>query len=371
MSRWFIPNPASVSPGVLAAQVTPPGVGTLLQPSLLAQRMKEFFFPDSETPVFFSCTREGLLQMSVEWFADRNIFMIINGPMSQEWYDIADDCHAAVTLFDTAYSADIDIQALGPALQKDKYDVLMFVETDVFTGTSVNAAAICEEFRSKSPDGMIVADISGCIFCGFDQVLARLADICLCGSEMAMGLPPGLGMAVTNTRAHTRLLAHNMMNGRYFNYPRKTVSRSLSALDAPVYPLCSALNEQIDAILTEGMPARVERMRNVCNWIGSWIGNRGFRVLAPADARALNCTTIELSEGLDAREIADFAAEYGVFLTPGIGQMPKNSLIIYHGNDTRSEDAGVLIRVLERFLNDYDTRRRNIPQYQRPVEQKV
>ena len=371
MTRWFIPNPASVSPGVLAAQVTPPGVGTLLQPAVLSDRMHEFFFPSSEKPVFFSCTREGLLQMSLEWFSDRNILLIINGPMSQEWWDIADDCHSQITLFDTAYNSDIDIKALRPALQKDKYDVLMFVETDVYTGTSLNAAAICEEFRTQNPEGFIVIDISGCIFCGFDETLANLADICLCGSEMAMGLPPGLGMAVPNTRAHTRLLAHNVMNGRYFNYPRKTVSRSLSALDDPAYPLFSALNEQIDAILTEGINARVERMQNVHGWINNWISGRGFQVLAPAESRALNCTTIELAGELSAQEIADHAAQYGIFLTPGIGQMSKNSLIIYHGNDTKTEDAGALIRVLERFLNDYDTRRRNIPQYQRPVEQKV
>ena len=100
MSHWFLPNPASVSPGVLAAQVTPPGVGTMLQPSIVSERLKEFFFPKSEAPVFFHCNREGLLQMAVEWFSDRNIFMIINGPMSQEWYDIADDCHGKVAIFE-------------------------------------------------------------------------------------------------------------------------------------------------------------------------------------------------------------------------------------------------------------------------------
>ncbi|MBQ6519432.1 MAG: hypothetical protein IJI14_11980 [Anaerolineaceae bacterium] len=371
MSRWFIPNPASVSPGVMAAQVTPPGVGLRLQASVLSERMSEFFFPNSEPPVFFSCTREGLLQMSVEWFSDRSIFMIINGPMSQEWYDIADDCHGKVAIFDTAYTSDIDIKALSLELKKEKFDILMFVETDVFTGASVNAAAICEEFRAQSPDGLVVTEISGCIFCGFDEAIAGLADICLCGSEMAMGLPPGLGMAVMNTRAHTRLLAHNVMNGRYFNYPRKTVSRSTSALDVPIYPLFNALNEQIDSILSEGMPARVERMKNVYSWINNWIASRGFRILGPAESRALNCTSFVLSEGINAQDVADHAAQYGVYVMKGIGQMPENSLIIYHGNDITTEDAGALIRVLERFLNDYDTRRRNIPQYQRPQEQKV
>ena len=161
------------------------------------------------------------------------------------------------------------------------------------------------------------------------------------------------------------------MNGRYFNYPRKTVSRSLSALDAPGYPLLNALNEQIDAILTEGMNARVERMRNVCDFINNWVGSRGFQLLAPETCRALNCAAVELTGELSAQEITDHAARYGVYITPGIGQMPKNSLILYHGNDTTTEDAAALTRVLERFLNDYDTRQRNIPQYRRPVEQKV
>ena len=365
MSRWFIPNPASVSPAVLAAQVTPPGIGTMIQPAILSERMKEFFFPRSEAPVFFSCLREGLLQMAVEWFSDRNIFMIINGPMSQEWYDIADDCRGNVTLYDTAYSADIDVNAVGIELQKDKYDVLMFVQTDVYMGTSVNATPICEEFRKHSPDGLIVTDISGGIFCGFDEAIADLSDICLCGSGMAMGLPPGLGMVVPNTRAHTRLLAHNIENGRYFNYPRKTVSRSISALDAPVYPLFNALNEQIDIILTEGMPARIERLNNVYGWINNWINGRGFTIPAPLQSRALNCTAVQLPTDINAREIADYAAQYGVYISPGIGQMPENSLSIYHGNDIKPEDASTLIRILERFLRDYDTRRRVGPQIQK------
>lgn len=371
MSHWFLPNPASVSPGVLAAQVTPPGVGTMLQPSIVSERLKEFFFPKSEAPVFFHCNREGLLQMAVEWFSDRSIFMIINGPMSQEWLDIAADCQKPVNVFDIAYGTDPDMDAFGLELQKDKYDVLMFVETDVYTGTSLNAAAICEKFRSISQDGVIVTDISGCVFCGFDEMLSELTDICLCGSEMALGLPPGLGIAVMNERAHTRLLAHNVMNGRYFNYPRNTVSRSASALDAPAYPLLNALNEQINTVLTEGIPDRVQRLAAVRNYVYEWAAVRGIPILSVSQVCAVNCTVIVLPPGIMPQEMAEYAARYGVFVTPGIGQMPENSLILYHGNDTTPADVMALIRVLDRFLNDYDTRQRNIPLAQRRQEQKV
>ena len=371
MSRWFLPNPASVAPGVLAAQVTPPGIGTLLQPSIVSERLKEFFFPSSQPPVFFPCTREGLLQMAAEWFLDRNIFMIVNGPMSQEWADIAVDCHASVTVFDPGYATAPDLSALGLELQKEKFDILMFVETDAYLGTSLNANAICAEFREKCPDGLIVADISGCVFCGFDEAISGLADVCLCASEIAMGVPPGLGMAVLNERAHTRLLAHNIENGRYFNYARRTVSRSTSALDVPVYPLLNALNEQIDAILTEGIPERLERMTTVRNFIYEWAEQRGFSVLAPPEISAVNATVIKLPPEMAPQEMADFAGRYGVFVTPGTEQMGKDLLILYHGNDTTADDAVALVRVLDRFIADYDTRRRNIPLSQQPQEQKV
>ena len=371
MSHWFCPNPASVAPGVLASQVTPPGVGTMLQPSVVSERLREFFFPHSEPPVFFSCTREGLLQMSVEWFSDRKIFMIVNGPMSQEWFDIADDCRGDVTIYDIAYGVEPDLNALGLELAKEKYDILMFVETDVYLGVSLNAQAICAEFREKCPDGMVVVDISGCVFCGFDEVLSEIADICLCASEMALGLPPGLGLAVLNERAHTRLLAHNIENGRYFNYSRRTVSRSVSALDAPPYSLLNALNEQIDTVLAEGMPARMQRLAAVQNQLYEWIVLRNFPILAVPQIYALNSTVIELPVGMTPQDMAEYAARYGVFVSPGVGQMPKNLLIIYHGNDTRPEDITVLTRILDRFLNEYDTRRRNIPRSQIPQEQKV
>lgn len=371
MNRWFLPNPASVSPGVLAAQVTPPGVGTLLQPSVVSERLREFFFPNAEPPVFFSCTREGLLQMSVEWFLDRNIFMIINGPMSQEWYDIADDCRANVTVFDPAYGTEPDMNAFGLELQKDKFDLLMFAETDAYLGTSLNAKAICDEFRNQCPDGLIVTDISGCVFCGFDEVLSGIADICLCASEIALGLPPGLGIVILNERAHTRLLAHNIENGRYFNYARQTVSRSASSLDVPIYPLLNALNEQIDNVLTEGIPARVQRLTDVRNYIYEWASLHNFSVLAQSQVGALNATAIQLPTGIVPQEIADFSARYGIFLPGRVGQLPENTLTIYHGNDTTLEDALVLIRILDRFLVDYDTRSRNLSRSQQPQEQKV
>ena len=368
MTRWFIPNPASAAPGVLAAQVIPHGSGTQQQSAVLSERMREFFFPDSQPPVFFCCTREGLLQMVLEWFSDRSILMIVNGPMSQEWYDIADDCRAPVAIFDSAYGTAVDPEAFGIALKKEKYDLLMFADTDVYLGSRLNAAPLCARFRETFPDGLIAADISGSIFCGNDSECSGNADICLCGSEIALGLPPGLGLAILNERAHTRVLAHNMMNGRYFNYQRRTASRSLSDLQVPPYTLLNALDEQINIVLTEGMNARVQRLMEVRNVIWDWINARGFSILAEAEVTALNCTSVQLPTEIPAADMADFAARYGVFLMPGIGQMSKNSIIIYHGNDTRPEDAAALTKVLDRFLSDYDTRRRRGPRVQRTRE---
>ena len=361
MTRWFIPNPASVSPGVLAAQVTPPAVGTRIRSSVLSERLREFFFPSAQSAVFFSCLREGLLQMAAEWFSDKKILMIVNGPMSQEWYDITDDSRIDVTIFDSAYGAAIDMAAFRIAISKEKFDMLMYVETDAYMGYRMNPEPVSREFRAANPEGLIAADISGSVFCGTDGDDIRHADICLCGSEMALGVPPGLGIAVLNERAHTRVLAHNMLNGRYFSYSRQTVSRSASALDITPYTLMNALTEQIDEILTEGMGARVARLSAVRNRIFEWINSRGFTILSAPDTRALNCTAVELPAGISAAEMADYAARYGVFIAPGSGLMPKNSIILYHGNDTGSEDAAVLLRVLDRFLNDYDTRRRHTP----------
>ncbi len=371
MTRWFIPNPASVAPGVLAAQVTAHNAGLFQQPAVLSERLREFFFPDAEPPVLFCCSREGLLQMAIEWFADRNILMIVNGPMSQEWFDIGDDCRGSISIFDSAYGTAVDTEAFGIALRKEKYDTLMFVDTDVYLGSRLNAEPLCALFREAFPDGLIAADISGSVLCGNDSECLKNADICLCGSEMALGLPPGIGIAVLNERAHTRVLAHNMTNGRYFNYPRRTASRSPSDLIVPPYTLLSALNEQIDAVLTEGMNARVQRMMEVRNVIWQWINNRGFSILAEADVTALNCTSVQLPAEISAADMTDFAARYGIFVMPSVGQMAKNSLVIYHGNDARPEDASALTRVLDRFLSDYDTRRRHLFRGREPQVQKV
>jgi aspartate aminotransferase-like enzyme len=364
MTRWFIPNPASAAPNVLAAQVVPPGVGTLTRKEAVAQRMKEAFFPAFEQPAFFNCAREGLLQMAVEWFADKKIAIVVNGPMSQEWYDIADDCRAHATIFDTAYGADVDLNAFELFLRREEYDVLLLTATDVYTGTRIPLEEMCEISKRIDPDAMIVADISGEIFCANHSGYEERADVLLCGSEMAMGLPPGLGMAVLDERAHARVLAHNIMNGRYFNYVRYSVSQSPSALDAPNYPLLNALEEQMESVMEEGMPDRVKRMTETRALLYEWIDAKGFTYLTAPGSRALNSTAIVLPNEFTAAGLEAYAARYGVSVMPGTHDMTKNSLILYHGNDASVEDIKVLIRVMDRFLSDYDTRRRKSPQTQ-------
>lgn len=289
--------------------------------------------------------------------------MVVNGPMSQEWFDIADDCRSNVTIFDSAYGTAIEPNVFGTALERDKPDVVMMVETDTFTGEKIDLETLCPLIRQKRPDALIVTDISGSVFC---EQTASLSDICICASEMAMGLPPGLGMTVLNERAHTRVLAHNVTNGRYFNYSRQTVSRSPSAQDPSLYTLLNALNEQIDLVLTEGMPARQERMIAVSNQVRAWADRRGLPLICAEDCRAVNSTAVDIPSEILVQEMVEFAGRYGVYLTKGVGLMPKNSLIIYHGNDVTTEDAAVLFRVLDRFLADYDTRRRQMLRFSRP-----
>ncbi len=368
MTRWFIPNPASAAPNVLAAQVVPPGVGTLLKKEEAARRMQEFFFPAFEQPAFFNCAREGLLQMAVECFADRKILMAVTGPMSQEWYDIADDCGAHVTAFDAAYGADIDLNSFEICLKREEYDVLMLTATDVYTGTRLPLERMCELSAQIRPDALITLDISGEIFCANHASYEHRADILLCGSEMALGLPPGLGMALLSERAHTRVVAHNIMNGRYFNYVRYAVSQSPSALDAPNYPLLNALNEQMESVLTEGPAARADRLTQTRALLYQWIDAKGFTYLSAPDSRALNSTAVILPDEFSAAGMVSYAERYGVYLMTGTHDMAKNTLILYHGNDASVEDIRVLIRVMDRFLAEYDTRRRKTPP---PQVQKV
>ncbi len=168
-------------------------------------------------------------------------------------------------------------------------------------------------------------------------------------------------MALLSERAHTRVLAHNIMNGRYFNYVRYAVSQSPSALDAPNYPLLNALNEQMESVLTEGPAARADRMTETRALLYQWIDAKGFSYLTAPDSRALNSTAVILPDEFPAEGMVSYAERYGVSLMTGTHDMAKNALILYHGNDVSAEDIRVLIRVMDRFLAEYDTRRRHMP----------
>lgn len=357
MIKNFLPSPCAVPPEILAAQAIPPDSPACVSAATAGSRMREYFFPGSETVDFFPYVREGLYRMVLDFFAGKNILLLSNGPLSQEWFEIAqDDGGEKIYLFDCPSELPINLSKLTEIVKSHPFDAAFFVETDVYTGISLDIASLIETIRSVQREIMIVVDCSGSIFSKPFRSMENFVDIYLCGSDMALGLPPGLGMIAMNIRAHTRFMG-NTLTPWYFNYARHTINRKENKLTlrAP-YPLLNALNQRIDRVLLEGYSCREERMKQNKKKICEWAQRHDFEVVGGAEIRSDNVTVLKLPEPFVSQNLEDYLSQYGISIGNGQREYADHAVVIAHGQDCEEKDMDALLAVLDRFLSEYDTR---------------
>lgn len=355
MSLNFLPCPASVAPDVLAAQAIPPESPLCANPVEVADRMKEYFFKGAEQVTFFPYTREALYLTVLDVFRERHILICVHGPMSQELYEMAQDSGEYVHVFDSAPERGIDMDAFDDAMSERPYEAVFMVETDVFTGTHLNIHEMCAAIRRRQPETLITIDCSGSVFCETFPPMETAADIYICASDMAMGLPPGLGILAADLRAHTRLMTNTSISG-FFNYSRQIISRKEKKLcPALPYQLINALDRQIDRVLVEETEQRMIRILRNREILLEWARRLEFEVFAQEDCRAMNVTVLKLPDLFNAETMAEWVRNNGVSIGEGLRELGQ-TVVISHGNDITEDDIMVMLKVINKFLVEYDTR---------------
>ena len=356
MAISFIPNPCSPAPEVLAAQAKPPESGSNITVDEICERLKEVFFNGAEQISLFSCSRQGLYQVVFSGFIYKKALICINGPVSQEWYDIGKYTGVDMSVLDTAYGQPFSLKALRELLEKETFDAILIVDTDIYTGASARVKELSEISRAIQPDALIIVDCSGSISCTMLYSIEKTVDVYICCSEIALGLPPGLGIVAAGNRAHMKAVSRNGF-GWYFNYSLQFVMHHEYGLN-PILPyqLINALSVQMDSILLEGIEERILRTLQTGEKFRAWAMLHGLEIIAAESIRVPNITVLRCLQQFSPEDLDMYLRQYGLYIGRSYGELKNNTFVVSHMNTIHEVDIELLIQTLERFLEDYDTR---------------
>ena len=117
----------------------------------------------------------------------------------------------------------------------------------------------------------------------------------------------------------------------------------------PNSALFAALDRQLPRVLTEGMPARAARHREMARLVGDWAADR-FAVLARDGARSPTVTAIENTRGLDVPTLLAAVERRGFRIADGHGALAGATFRVGHMGDVTVEETKSLLAAMDEAL---------------------
>lgn len=354
MAHLFIPGPTDVAPEILAAQ-NRPMIGHRSQAFYdlfggLQPRLKQLF--QTGHRVYISASSgSGLQEAAVRNCVSQRLLMCVCGAFGERWYEVALANSVPTDRLDAEWGQPNTPEQVEAALARADYDALAIVHNETSTGVENPVEAIIQRARAANPDLMILVDAVSSLG-GVDIPADDWGiDVLLTSSQKCLALPPGLAFASVSDRALQR--AHSIpVRGWYFDFVQleKYLVEKQSTPATPAISLLYALDQQLDRILAEGLPARFARHQAMAEQVGSWARQR-FDLFAAEGYRSKTVTTVRKTQPIDFKALNAELAKDGMTIADGYGRIKAESFRIGHMGEIQPVDIDLLLAAIDTFLD--------------------
>ena len=354
-TRLFLPGPVEVRREILEAQTAwMIGHRTTDFAELFARlqgKLRRAFFTESRVYVSGSSGSglwEGAIRCGVR--ADRKVLHLTGGAFSERWADISRANGLIVNSVQVDWGRAHTPDMVADALSKARYDAVCVVHNETSTGVTNPIRDIGAAVKQHEDTLFFVDTVSG--FLGTElRVDDWGIDIALTSSQKAFALPPGIAFAAVSDRLleRAKTIPHR---GYYFDF--LTLEKSLLKNNTPSTPpiaLMVAADQQMDAILEEGIEARWARHRAMRAATHEWALERGFGLYAQDGYRSDTVTTIENTLGIDVNAMGAFLEnEIGFAMDKGYGKIKGATFRLPHMGDVTMAMLREVLAGIDAFM---------------------
>lgn len=350
----FLAGPVEVSRAVLDAQAAPmighrsadfSALFARLQPKL-----RRLF--QTEHRVYISTSSgSGLWEAASRCCVrpDHPILHAVNGAFSERWADVSRANGKAVDVIEAPWGQAIKPEQVAAALKARAYDAVAVVYNETSTGVLNPLRDIAEVVRAY-PDTLLLVDAVSALAGAPLPTDAWGVDVCLTSSQKAVALPPGLAFGAVSDRALERA---KMVPHRGFYFDLLEFEKYLLRNQTPTTPpisLLYAADVQLDAILAEGVDARVARHAQMMAMTHAWALDAGFGLFAEEGYRSPTVTAVANTHGVDVGALNAFLRERGMALSNGYGKLKGQTFRIGHMGEVTPTRLQALFNAIGAFL---------------------
>lgn len=350
MDRLFVPGPVDVEQDVLKQMQNPmiyhrgKDFSQLLENCV--EKLKKIMY--TENYVFISTSSStGLMEAAIRNCVKKKCLNVATGAFGERWHQIAiaNGKDADMLQIEWGKAATPDI--IDDALSKGNYDCVTLVHNETSTGVSNPIYDISKVI--KRHDVCFLVDTVSSMG-GIKIEVDKLGiDVCLFGSQKALGLPPGLSACSVSEKALVK--AETVKNrGYYFDFiVFKKYCLKKQTPSTPALPQIYALNYKLDKILKEGLEKRYQRHRELAEITRDWT-KENF-ALFPEEKYASNTLTcIKNSRKIDIEKLKSELKKRRLLISNGYGKLKEKTFRIAHMGDRTILELKELLDAIDEIL---------------------
>ena len=287
----------------------------------------------------------GLWEAALLNLMPERVLAVTSGAFSERWATCARDLGFSTDLVETPWGTPVDPADVGRALENARYDAVTVVHSETSTGTLNDLAAIARVVRERS-DAFVLADVVTSVAGSPVESDAWNLDFALSGSQKALALPPGLGVAFASKRYRER--ARERSRAHYLRLSEaEAFAEKHQTPYTPSTPHLFALDIQLDHILSETMEGRWARHEALRRRVETWVEERGHAFAPPEGARSWTVSCVKPRRGVSSETLVARAKERGYTIGGGYGKWKASTFRIGHMGDVDPASLEALLGVLD------------------------
>jgi alanine-glyoxylate transaminase/serine-glyoxylate transaminase/serine-pyruvate transaminase len=320
------PGPSNPYPEVAAALARP--VLGHLDPEFLAvldetnERLRQVFATANALTLPVSGTGSAGMEASFVNFVRPGdpVVVGVNGVFGERMCEVAARAGAEVIRVEAPWGQPLDSDELLAAHPSPAVIALVHAETS--TGVRNDVAPVGE----GKGDALLLVDVVTSLAGIAVAVDDWGVDVAYGGTQKCLGVPPGLAPLTVSDRARGRLVERPSSWYLDLNLIARYTTDSgeggrVYHHTAPVV-MVTALHAGLGAVLDEGLTAGWRRHEECGGLLQSGLQDMGLQLLAPAEHRLPQLTTVRVPAGVDEAACRRrLLAEYGIEIGAGAGQL--------------------------------------------------
>jgi aspartate aminotransferase-like enzyme len=353
----MIPGPTMVSPRVLRALAKPvlSHVSTEFVDGFAeALELQKKLFVTEGTPFLLSGSGTLGMEAAIANLVEKGdrVLCVENGFFGEKWEEIVEAHGGVVDRLRFEWGEALDLQLVREKLFSDDYKAFTVEHVDTSTGIANSVDKVGE--LAENTDALYIVDS----VCGVGGMPLKMdewnIDLCLTGSQKAVGAPPGISMFCLNERAWETVESRKTPVADYYANLKRwkpIMDNPRGYFATPAVGMVLGMTEALRIIHEEGLEARWRRHEVFSDAFKAGLGALNLEQFPAKGSEAWTLSVPRIPEGVSDSDMRGLMRiKYGVIIAGGLGKLGGRTVRVGHMGNATSNDVVATMSALEMSL---------------------